>query len=375
MKNQIVALGLGMSLGAVSTNVLALDEIRINGFLTAAGTTTDADSAYNIDLARDDLRFDGRDNRLGLQIAADINERMNVTAQLISRGGPDNYNVEADWAFVGYQVHDQLAVRAGKVKLPTFLASDYIEVGYAYPWVRPPQEVYSLNPITSLSGVDLLYTPVVGDVTLLFQPYFGTSQGTGYTSGQQEVDTSGLGFPAAGTEVEFDAKELAGINFAVQTDIATFRAGYLSTKVSSPFGGGLIDEDKAEFMSVGFTMDWNDVVAYAEWASRDEDDGAEIGFPDQQAWYATLGYRVGQFLPSITYAELKAGSDEVSWAQEQSSIAFDLRYELGLGADLKFQAMSVRPENGKVGLYDGPVSSDELDSDAMVYSVALDVIF
>lgn len=384
MKKNLAAYGIGLALAAVSGSALALDEIRINGFLTAAATQTDADSAYNADLATPDLQFNGRDNRLGIQLSADVNERVEVTAQLLARAVPDNYNVEADWAYASYAVHDQLKIRAGKVKLPTFLTSDYIEVGYAYPWVRPPQEVYSLNPITSMSGIDLLYTPVFGDITLLIQPYYGNSTGSGFVTGMQAY---AFGAPdLAGDPVDFDAKDLAGINLAVQTDVYTVRAGYLTTKVSSDFAtpSGPIDEDKAQFMSVGFTMDWNDVVAYAEWASRDEDGNAEIGFPDQEAWYATIGYRMGPWLPTLTYAQLKAGDpDNASvdaYALEQTSTSFGLRYELGLGADIKFEALYVNPEKGNFGLYDGPLHgsdpfSTDASSDAMVYTLTLDVIF
>jgi predicted porin len=387
MLTRYTPIAAGLALALMAQGAVALEEVRINGFVTAAGTTTDADSPYNIDLARDDVRFDGRDNRLGVQVSAQINERVSATAQLIARGGPDFFDVEADWAFVGYEVSDDFEIRAGKVKIPTFLVSDYLEVGYAYPWVRPPQEVYALNPITSLAGVDAIWAPRIGDATLLVQPYVGTSQGTGFTTGQQEFVNPGLPpadrFPPAGTEVEFDAKDFVGINLALQFDVATIRAGYLTTEVSSPFGDdpstpgneALIQDDSATFASVGLTVDWNDFVLYAEYATRDQDDGAEIGFPDQDAYYATVGYRFGPFLPTVTYAAIEPGKDEVPWAQEQTSVAVDLRYELGSGAALKFQALSVTPEDGKVGLFDGPVTIDDASADAMVYSVALDVIF
>ena len=375
MKKNLLALGVSMALAGAAQQAMAIDEIRINGFLTAAATYTDADSPYNIDLASDDARFDGRDNRLGLQVAADINERMSFTAQLLARAVPDNFNTEADWAFVGYDVNDALQVRAGKVKLPTFLTSDYIEVGYAYPWIRPPQEVYSLSPITSLSGLDFLWSVPVGDNTLLIQPYFGNSSGTGFVSGMQAG--SGLGFPAAGTEVDFEAKKLGGINVALSTAIGTFRAGYLTTEVSSDFAGGLIDEDKASFASVGMNIDWNNFVGYAEWASRDQDDGAEFGFPDQEAWYVTAGYRFGAWLPSLTYASLAGGDPDDAnvelFDQEQTSVTLGLRYELAAGAALKFEATRVDVEDGATdyGLFDGALSEDS----ANVYSVALDVVF
>ena len=102
--------------------------------------------------------------------------------------------------------------------------------------MRPPQEVYSLNPISSLAGVDAVYTPRVGDATLLIQPYVGTSQGTGFTTGQQEFINPGLPpaqqFPPAKTEVE--SVENGIVRLAVTTtnqDDVTVLSGYAEARV------------------------------------------------------------------------------------------------------------------------------------------------
>jgi predicted porin len=232
--------------------------------------------------------------------------------------------------------------------------------------------------------VDVLWTVPVGNNRLLVQPYYGNSSGTGFVTGMQAaaVDPFGPGngeFPPVGTEVDFEAKQLGGINLALSTDIGSFRVGYLTTQVSSGFGGGLIDDDKATFMSVGMNIDWNNFVGYAEWASRDQDEGAEIGFPDQKAWYLTAGYRIGPWLPSITYAQLETGSPDAesveAYTQEQSSVTLGVRYELAAGAALKFEATRVDPKDGNIGLFDGPLDASSPNSSANVYGLALDVVF
>ena len=89
---------------------------------------------------------------------------------------------------------EQISVRAGKIKFPTFLISDYYEVGYAYPWIRPPQEVYSSNPITTLNGVDVLARFRLGDMSLLVQPYYGVSRGAEALVPQEAVTAFPLCF-------------------------------------------------------------------------------------------------------------------------------------------------------------------------------------
>lgn len=376
-KKQLAGWVGGALLALGAHQAAALENISINGFLTAAGTIGDNDdNPYLHGLVRDDAAFDTRDSRLGLQISADVNPRMRLTAQLLARGGSDNWETEADWAFVGYRINDPLEVRAGKVKLSTFLVSDYIEVGYAYPWIRPPVEVYSLNPITTISGVDLLYRPQVGNWSFLVQPYVGTSNGSSVVSAPLSDATPpppDVNHIPKGTQVDFEAKNMVGLNLSAGTDAFNFRLGYLTTDVASDFGGGF-DGDKATFASAGFSMDWRNIVAYAEYAERDEDNMAETAFPDQKAWYTTLGYRIGKFMPHLTYAKLEEGKDASLLSLAQESITLGLRYELAPGAALKFEASQVEPETGNYGLFDAPPSSLN-EKDYIFYGVAVDVIF
>lgn len=367
-------MGLILALGA--GQAFAVGDISINGFLTAAGTVGDNDdNAYLNGLVDGDASFDTLDSRLGLQITAPINERMDLTAQLLARGGNNQWQTEADWAFVSYQVSDPLQARAGKVKLSTFLVSDYIEVGYAYPWIRPPVEVYTLNPITTISGVDLLYRPSAGDWTFLIQPYVGNSNGEAIPS----TPVATLASMTPGVPVEFEAQDMVGLNVSAGTDAFNFRIGYLETEVTSdalatPPGMGA---STATFASAGFSMDWRNIVAFAEYAERDEENMAEMMFPDQSAWYATLGYRMGKFLPHLTYAKLDEGQDipavPADIVLRQESTTLGLRYELASGAALKFEASQVEPETGNVGLFAAPLAAGE--EEHMLYSVAIDVIF
>lgn len=346
-------------------SVAAMAEgVTINGFLTTSVVMTDSkDVSYYNGAITDEARFDNPDSRLGLQFTGAINDYMDATAQLIARGRGSNDSISTDWAFVSMQLNDVTKVRTGKLKLSTFLISDYIEVGYAYPWVRPPLEVYSLNPINTLVGVDALITPSLGNVQLMIQPYFGSNRASA-TISPALADAYSL---TAGDELAFSVSNLAGINIVANFGAASFRVGYLTTEVDqSSFG---LQGEKAEFGSVGLTMDWNNIVAYAEYATRNEAPNLETAFPDQDAYYLTLGYRVGKFLPYLTYANIDYGTDKSALAVRQTSVTGGLRYELMDGAALKFEAQSVDPEKGEYGLFDSKIE------DAVLYSIALDVIF
>ena len=155
--------------------------IQFDGFMTVGATKIvdieDADKG-NIYIGglgdrgiSDDLSFE-RDTRFGIQISSDITENMSVVAQILGKGEDSNFNAIIEWAYVDYDISDIASIHAGKIKQPVYLVNDYVEVGYAYPWIRPPQEVYLLNnPLNTVNGIELLLQIPVGPGTLSFQPY------------------------------------------------------------------------------------------------------------------------------------------------------------------------------------------------------------
>ncbi len=352
----------------------AVENIQFNGFFTVGATGSNSDTDTQNGNISDDVGFE-EDTRVGVQISADINKRMSVTAQLLGASDQgQSFDAKFDWGYVSYALSENIDIRGGKIKFPTFLISEYIEVGYAYPWIRPPAEVYSSNPITAITGTDLLMRMRVGNGDLLLQPYFGTANDEEALVPQEAVTApqpGGFGL-APGTIVyaNFDAKNMAGVNVAYSGRAGTLRAGYLQTEVSaSDFG--ITDAEDVTFWSVGGNVDWNDIIIYSEYFEREIDGAANAFFPSQKGWYATLGYRIGLFLPHFTYANLSdnSSSGDLGLPLEQESLTVGLRYELGKGAALKLEAQRIEPKESTRGLLISPVD------DINVYSLAVDVIF
>lgn len=385
MKKQAVLVGAAM-LGAASGSFAAsLQEgITFNGFLTAGATYASQPLLDGTNVVSQDGNIENttgftNDSRLGIQISANVNPQVSVTGQLLARAKDENSQFKADWAFFSYRASDELTIRGGKVKLPTFLTSDYIEVGYAYPWIRPPQEVYAANPISTINGVDLLARFRFGDSTLLIQPYYGVSRGEEAVAPQELLPFFSL--PAGSIQpVEFEADSLTGINLSFGSEVFTVRAGYLKTKVTAetPAGFPAIFENEASFASVGATLDWKNVVVYSEYFEREVKDNANFAFPNQKGYYTTLGYRFGGWLPHLTFAKLDDNDNPATGGTPllQSSVTAGLRVELGTGAALKFEAQQVEPEEGSRGLLIAdPRMAPDPDDKVMIYSIAVDVVF
>jgi hypothetical protein len=147
------------------------------------------------------------------------------------------------------------------------------------------------------------------------------------------------------------------------------RAGYFKTDVDASVGPMELKDVPGAFGGVGFTMDVADIIAYAEFIRRNTDPQMELAFPDQDAWYVTLGYRFGKFLPTYTFSEIKPGLDKSDLAVEEKSQAVGFRYDIADSADIKFEALYVKPKEGNHGLFDDPVEK------GTIYSASFDVIF
>ncbi|HEY0892346.1 MAG TPA: DNA topoisomerase IV, partial [Cellvibrio sp.] len=146
-------------------------DLNLSGFLSVGGgMIDDEDSPGYGGYDEEDLTFDK--NLLGLQVTGQVNEKITATAQLIARSETD-YEVNAEWAYLTWQASDSVKVRAGRLRTPFYMYSDFLDVGYAYSWITPPREVYYL-PFNNVDGVDFYVTQTLGIFDTSFQAYFGS---------------------------------------------------------------------------------------------------------------------------------------------------------------------------------------------------------
>lgn len=358
-------------------NSLAADEkgIKVSGFLTSMVTQgrNELDTAYGNGLATKDVDWDTRDNHLGIQFASTLNPKMDVTAQFITRGGADNYNFKADWAYVDYRALESVRFRIGKYKIPQFLASDYLDVGYAYPWVRPPQDVYSTNPLISLNGMDLEFKVNLKNSKLLLDVYTGDGTHTSFIP-PRTVDLSGGAYPPEmkGSPIEFSTHKTRGIAVKYASHYFTVRTGYFKTLVDAqPLE---LKDIPGAFGGIGFTADVANIVAYAEYVRRDTDPAMAPAFPDQNAWYTTVGYRLGKFMPTFTFSKIYPGIDKTPVAIKERSRALGFRYDLAESADIKFELLRVNPANDDDGELNHGLFNDRVKK-GTIASASFDVIF
>ncbi|HEY9050441.1 MAG TPA: hypothetical protein VIQ03_02785 [Gammaproteobacteria bacterium] len=378
--------------------------IDFDGFLSAGFAVHDmAELAYDSDAngsldaltpatylnsIEEDVSFDN-DSKFGLQVTADVFNNMQAVAQILATGADENYDMDVEWAYLDYAITNSINLRGGKVKEPVFLISDYYEVGYAYPWIRPPEEVYNNNPINTIVGMQALFTINMGNSSIIIQPYLGSnSEAVPGTGGAVNFDATNF----YGMSVQWSSAAFTLQLSSLKTDVST--VGFLTvggpapgTPTTPPTPGPVqvinaSATGTAELSSVGFSFDVANFIGYAEYVTRDIEGSVEGLFPDQDGYYVTFGYRAGKFLPHLTVASveseplpLSAGANQ---GNTQDSVTLGLRYEVNDAAAFKFEVKSIQLDDTTAsnGFFTADVpGAFYTDDKATLVSVGLDVIF
>lgn len=350
-------------LALVSSLMLAGSTAQANiewsGFANiGAGFTTGSDEqalGYS-----DSLRFEP-DTLFALQGRANLSDDLSITTQLMSRGD-DNFSLGIEWAYLQYQINEAWNINAGKLRLPFYSYSDSLDVAYSYHWLRPPQAVYRV-PFSNYTGVSVQNNLFIGDVLINSQ----------FIVGSLSDDMT-----FAGADADADVEDIVGISASVNYHNWALRGGYfhsgsttltihdpqfnglLGALFNAGFANTAIDlmvhEQRTTFSSVGLTFDNFDWVFTSEYTVLDVEDSF---LAKQRSFYLSLGKRIGNWTPHITYAGTRdqAASIETSAlpeplntavhsfvsgnAQRSNMTSVGVRYDLRPGVALKFDLTHV----------------------------------
>lgn len=115
------------------------------------------------------------DNRVGAQMTLNFNPELSFILQsLIRRNGEDQVRPQTTWAYLRWRPNEHWETRLGRIRQPLFLITEEFDVGYAWPWVRPPVELYGLaGESTWVDGGQLRYRMAVGDYTFSIDSHYG----------------------------------------------------------------------------------------------------------------------------------------------------------------------------------------------------------
>jgi hypothetical protein len=247
------------------------------------------------------------DSRLGVQLVGNFASRLSATVQVITQERYDGtYTPRIEWANLKYQFTPQFSVRVGRTALASFLVSDFRKVGYANPWIRPPEEVYGLIPITSQDGVDASYRFQLGR--------FSHTLLAGY--GKNEIKApSGATTTIPHSLIVSDTVEYGPVTLRIAYQEAHLRIDALTVLFDAfrqfgPQGVALAErydptDRHATFIAVGGMYDPGAWFVTAEWGRARQ--RSAVG--EREAWFASGGYRIGTWTPYVVHAQAKANTN------------------------------------------------------------------
>lgn len=369
----LVALACSGAIALTSPLVSAEDAVNISGFLTSGVSVSDNEIPYltNKDIT-DELSFSS-DTVLGIQLDSSLDEKTRVSAQLISNFSNDNFDTNAEWLFVERNVTTDLRVRAGRLRLPVYAASRYVYVGSAYPWVRPPEEVYAqMAGITRFTGLDAIWqTPLAGG-TLSLQPYAGSIKGEDIAIGSANV--------------ELNSESLFGVTTKYAWGDFTAQAMFIKIDATIDNFPKVIDNElkylqvdlNAEIATLALQAELGNFDLRTEWANRDND---VLG--NSWGWYGTVAYHHNQFTPYMTLGlrdSRELTFDDLTNTRDSESAAFGLRWDMTPKVALKSELHYGKAKSSSKGLFseyiEDPDQPGQLeDDDVLLASFTVNVLF
>ena len=341
------------------------------------------------------------DSKLGAQLDLDLGARWSAVLQVVAEQRiDDSYRPRVEWANVKYQVTPELALRLGRIALPMFVAADYRKVGYAYPWVRTPTEVYGSVPLTNSDGADLSWRWNGEAMRGTTQVFAGRTDMALYDGARLH------GSHIAGLTQTIECGDLslrASVSTARLT-VTLYPQMFADLRAFGAQGQAVAaavatDHKRASAASIGLNYDPGGWFLLAE-ANRSR---VASFFGTTDSAYASAGYRHGAFTPYLGYARawgrkpggphalvldglppqlaaagaaLNAGVAAIlRTIVSQSTITAGLRWDAGANLALKLQYDAVTPRAGSRGTMMNLGPGFRSGRTAHVTSAALDFVF
>lgn len=295
MKKTLI--GLCVSAACVMSSA-AMAEVNINGFASIKGglTTGNDDTLYGY---TNDIDFKN-ESLFAVQLSSDLGDKLSVTAQLMAKGAND-FDADFAWAFLSYQVSDEVRVNAGRFRIPFYKYSDYLDVGYAYDWARTPRAVYDVQ-FDTMDGISLYHSTSIADMTSNLQLVYGAYEGNLTISGVSSASK---------------VQDISGGSWELSNDWLSARVAYFMADVTinataftplfnalNTFGFGSVargidfNEDEGTFFGFGLSYDRNNWVAVTEYTNVRVKNSY---MADRDAYFVSVGRRFDNITPYISY--------------------------------------------------------------------------
>lgn len=299
------------------TSFSAGAEIKINGFANIVGGITSSDDQL---LGYDDNISFSNDSLFAIQLSGNINERMTATGQILARG-IDDYDAEVAWAYLTYEVTDNLNLSVGRIRLPSFRYSDSADVGYSYHWITPPSSVYSGagGGGFNIEGLSARYNNFAGDWEYGFQVVAGSFESE--VAGANTRGDNIVFFVAEGQREWLKIRGVVG-RIDLSIDLPDLEPTLQTLSSISPQLSDALrtKDDSGLFLGLALDTDFQDWFISSEYTFADVEDSFSA---EDKSFYISAGVRVRAFTPSITFESKRA--DELKFLEDVASLPTEVQ--------------------------------------------------
>lgn len=310
-----------------TSRLYAFDNIHFSGFASVGAGKIDRNDDVTF------MDYDGdwsfrSDTMLGLQADIQVSNRWSATLQALSRGftfdDTSDFEPTLEWLFAKYQWTAETSIRLGRLRTPLYLYSDTLEIGYSYPWARPPVDTYAfvLTPLNTFDGADISTSFDFGSF-YLDMSFFAGSSGGDYLTFDLEFDS------VFGANFKFHFDDLLvryGISVA-KTDASSasllpLRDAFEQFAVIDPIFADIAQEHETKdawfhYHSLG--LRWN-IKSWTLITEQYYSNGPERGFAnDAIGWYVSIAKQIGKVFPYFVAGYYKnAFSGEIAQLVKKS---------------------------------------------------------
>lgn len=373
------------------------ERVELGGFARVVAGHLDESSAT----------FEGYSNSISLSqqsliaIQADvsISDTLSLSGQLLGHSS-DERESGLEWLYLSYKPNQQWQFKLGKLRTPFFRYTDVIDVGYAYPWISPPQQVYSGFLFSNYEGVSTAYSFSVQDTNFDVEAYYGTYSGK---------------FSRAGENIDIDVDEIKGAIVTLNRGNLNVRAAVTqSSDFFADFPGfddfinilefsgfnesadSLKFDGNATGYQASISYDTLDYFVSAEWVKIASD---LFVVPQADAYYLTVGRNFYPFQVHLTYSTSSSSYkelentipigispqvDQLSFAYEQivgglplfslDSFTLGGRWDFHQNMSAKAEISILNGEPDENSYFDD-FTDPSFNREAILYQVAIEWVF
>lgn len=328
----------------------AVDKVNFSGFMTVGVAVSDNKEEY-LNERYVDVASYSSETIFGLQIDSRLSDQARLSAQLVATER-SSFEAEAEWLYLSYNLSPSLTARAGRLRLPIYSVSSYVQVSSSYLWLSPPETVYGQVPFNRYNGIDLHYRTSVDETTYGVKLIIGNIKDAVRVFGLTQEATS---------------KNLHGVRFSTETEF--YKAHVLYLNADASFDGL---EIKTQFISAGLTL------AYGQWetiieTARTDTDTSLLGVVDGA--FVTQSRSCGDWASYITLGVI--GSNEVTdnFNKDASNVTIGAKYQDDNNLTWKAELHHGKAKDNRQGLFSIGVGLIPQDPTVNLVRLSVSTIF